>query len=101
MLVTAVAAAGAGGDSSHNAAYSPAVLASVVNQMFQLRYSRNGELRAGIWGMKLMGKAGYVPRVMIQVMEILKKASGSGGHSTPCFKHTLTLTYVWHKSKRT
>lgn len=54
------------------------MLASVVNQMIQLRYGRHDESQADEWGLKLMEKAGYDPRAMIQVMEVLKAASGGG-----------------------
>lgn len=54
------------------------MLAAVVNQMIQLRYGRKDESQADQWGLKLMEKAGFDPRAMIQVMEILKAAGGSG-----------------------
>jgi len=53
-------------------------VASVVNQMIQLRYGRQDESQADQWGLKLMEKAGFNPRAMIQVMEILKAAGGNG-----------------------
>lgn len=52
------------------------MLASVVNQMIQLRYGRKDESQADTWGIKLMEKAGFDPRAMIQVMEVLKAAGG-------------------------
>lgn len=54
------------------------LIASVVNQMIQLRYGRQDESEADEWGLKLMEKAGFNPRAMIQVMEVLKAAAGSG-----------------------
>lgn len=54
------------------------MLAAVVNQMIQLRYSRKDESQADIWGVKLMENAGFDPRAMIQVMEVLKAAAGGG-----------------------
>ena len=54
------------------------MIASVVNQMIQLRYGRHDESQADEWGLKLMEKAGYNPRAMIRVMEILKAAGGGG-----------------------
>lgn len=78
MLVTAVATAGS--DYSQDGGMnSPQVIASMVNQMFQLKYSRKDESEADQWGIKLMSEAGYDPTAMIDVMEILKKASGEGG----------------------
>ncbi|MBA3723209.1 MAG: M48 family metallopeptidase [Parachlamydiaceae bacterium] len=57
---------------------SAAMLASVVNQMMQLRYSRKDELEADQWGLILMTEAGYDPKAMIEVMDILEKSAGSG-----------------------
>lgn len=62
------------------------MLASVVNQMIQLRYGRNDESQADIWGIKLMEKAGFDPRAMVQVMEVLKAASGSRGGGVELFQ---------------
>lgn len=74
-----VLAVGAGTyDSSHYGHSNPALIAAVVNQMFQLRYSRGDETAADIWGLQLLEKANLDPRAMIKVMKILKAASGSG-----------------------
>jgi predicted Zn-dependent protease len=74
LLATAVGVAASddrGGNSS-------AVLAQVANQMIQLKYSRSDELEADSYGLRYMIQAGYDPRQMLRVMEILKQASGSG-----------------------
>lgn len=73
------------GASSSQGGYDPMVIASVVNEMIQLRYSRHDESQADIWGIKLMTEAGFNPRAMIQVMEILK-ASSSAGHRIEMFE---------------
>lgn len=54
------------------------MIASVVNQMIQLRYGRHDESQADEWGLKLMEKAGFDPRAMVEVMLILKAAGGNG-----------------------
>jgi beta-barrel assembly-enhancing protease len=80
MLVVAVGTAAS--DPSQGSGYSnPMVIASLVNQMFQLKYGRKDESEADVWGLKLMEQAGYDPTAMIAVMEVLKAASG-GGHGT-------------------
>lgn len=87
LLVVAVGAAASGsGDQGSSGHYNPMIIASVVNQMFQLRYSRHDESEADQWGIKLMSQVGYDPRAMIQVMEILKAAGGKGGHSLEIFQ---------------
>ena len=59
--------------------YDAARMAQMVNQMIQLRYSRQDELESDNYGLAYMRQAGYDPSAMIRVMEILKKASGGGG----------------------
>lgn len=76
-VVAAVATAGYDSNQSINA-NSPAMIAAVVNQMFQLRYSRKDESEADVWGIKLMSEAGFDPKAMIQVMAILKEATKGG-----------------------
>lgn len=85
-LIVAVST-GVASDQSQNSSNNPAVIAQMVNQMIQLRYSRKDESEADIWGLKLMEQVGFNPKAMIQVMEILKKAGGSGG-STPSIFQT-------------
>lgn len=84
IFVTAVGTA-ASDPNNPSSGYTPAIIASVVNQMFQLRYSRHDESQADIWGLKIMEEAGYDPWAMIQVMKILKE-EGSKGHSLEIFQ---------------
>lgn len=65
---------------------SAAMIAGLVNQMIQLRYSRGDESEADVWGLKLMSQAGYNPYEMIKVMEILKAAGGGKGHGPSFFQ---------------
>src|SRR5690606_25742547 len=60
-----------------------AVAAAVAGQMINLRYGRTDELESDTHGVKIMAAAGYDPRSMIRVMEILREASG--GAKTPEF----------------
>lgn len=80
MLVLATSAA-TNDPSNPNQGYSAAMIANVVNQMTQLRYSRGDEMEADQWGLRLMEKAGYDPRAMIQVMEVLEKSGAKTGHT--------------------
>jgi len=59
-------------------AQQAAAVASMVNQITQLRYSRKDELEADQWGLRLMSEAGYDPRAMLEVMQILEKSVPSG-----------------------
>ena len=53
-----------------------AIAAAVAAQMISLKYGRTDELESDREGVKYMVAAGYDPRSMITVMEILKQASG-------------------------
>lgn len=84
MLVVATGAAAS--DPNSPGGYTNATMvAAVINHMFQLRYSRHDESEADQWGLKLMMQAGYDPKAMIAVMEILKASSGRG-HSPEIFQ---------------
>lgn len=83
MIVSAVAVSAS--DPTSRGSYEPVLIASVVNHMFQLRYSRKDESQADIWGLKLMNQVGFDPTAMIDVMEILK-SSGSRGHAPELFQ---------------
>ena len=55
-----------------------AMVAAMINQMLQLKYSRNDELEADRVGMDYMTQAGYDPAEMLGVMRILGEASKGG-----------------------
>lgn len=55
---------------------SAAQIGQVVGQMTMMKYGRDDELEADSLGLRLMAEAGYDPRAMIRVMQILEKASG-------------------------
>jgi beta-barrel assembly-enhancing protease len=82
QLFQGLAAAGgvAGGDQQS------AQMAQAVAQMVQMKYGRGDELASDKWGVRLTYLAGYDPRAMIGVMEVLDKASG--GAAPPEFFST-------------
>lgn len=51
-------------------------LAQVVANMLQMKYGRDQELESDDLGVRFMLQAGYDPEQLIDVMEILKQASG-------------------------
>jgi len=55
-----------------------AMVAAMINQMVQLKYSRGDELEADRVGMDYMAQAGYDPAAMLGVMRILADASRGG-----------------------
>jgi predicted Zn-dependent protease len=67
-------------NSQRNTAVAAAI-ASLVN----LHFSRQDELEADRRGVTYMSEAGYDPRAMIGVMEVLKQAAGSSGRMPDFF----------------
>jgi predicted Zn-dependent protease len=65
-----------------------AQLAQLVSQVVQMRYGRDDELQSDTLGVDFMSDAGYDPRAMLTVMEILRRASGGAGGRAPEFLST-------------
>ena len=67
--------------------YSAAQIASMVGNFIQMSYGRDDELESDLEGVRLMAAAGYDPRSLITVMEVLREASG-GTSSRPEWSST-------------
>ncbi|MEZ4782746.1 MAG: M48 family metallopeptidase [Candidatus Kapaibacterium sp.] len=63
-----------------------AMLAAMVGQLVNMKYGRDDELESDRLGVRFMAQAGYDPRAMIRVMEILAEAGG--GNRPPEFFST-------------
>jgi len=63
-----------------------AQMAMIVGNMINMKYGRDDELQSDRLGVEFLAEAGYDPRAMIHVMEILEKASG--GARQPEFMST-------------
>ncbi|HEY8669073.1 MAG TPA: M48 family metalloprotease [Tepidisphaeraceae bacterium] len=74
-----VIATAVGASDRRDGGQTAAVIASFVAQLKQLSFSRKDESEADAFGLKYMTQAGYDPRAMLGVMEILKSAGGAGG----------------------
>ncbi|MGH7241978.1 MAG: M48 family metalloprotease [Phycisphaerales bacterium] len=74
-----VQAVGVASSDSAQGAQNAAQIAQMVGGFINLKYGREDELEADRLGLRFMRACGYDPRAMIQVMEILKKASGGSG----------------------
>jgi predicted Zn-dependent protease len=59
--------------------YEAGQIANYVSNFLQLSYGRDQELQSDTVGLKMMADAGYDPREMVRVMEILREASGGRG----------------------
>ncbi len=66
--------------------------AQMANQMMQLKYGRNDETQSDTTGIDYMAAAGYDPRGMLGVMQILKEASGGGKQPEFMSSHPLPDT---------
>ena len=75
MLATAV---GVGASDERGRGAMAAVAAQMANQMLQLKFGRNDENESDRFGLQYMAQAGYDPREMLGVMEVLRGASKGG-----------------------
>ena len=66
--------------------YTSAQLAQLAGSMINMKYGREDELESDALGVRIAFEAGYDPRAMAGVMEILAKASG--GSQQPEFAST-------------
>jgi predicted Zn-dependent protease len=96
QLLVLATGIGAGEPNNPNRAREVAAVASVINQVAQLRYSRKDELEADQWGLRLMSEAGYDPKAMLEVLQILEKSAPSG-HSPEML---LTHPYPEHRIEK-
>ena len=66
--------------------YTTAQIGQMVGGMINMKYGRDDELESDALGIRIMAEAGYDPRAMIRVMEVLAKSSG--GSRQPEFVST-------------
>ena len=72
------AAFGVGASGSDDGGQRAAAVAAMVNQLSQLKFSRNDESEADHYGLKYMAEAGLDPSAMLKVMKILEDVSKGG-----------------------
>ena len=65
-------------DPSNPSSAQRAQMSQLVAGLMSMRYGRADELEADEWGVKLSTEAGYDPRALVDVMDILEKASARG-----------------------
>ena len=58
--------------------YTAANISNMVGNFIQMSYGRDQELECDAIGLQLMATAGYDPRAMLRVMEVLQQAGGGG-----------------------
>ncbi|MHC5540775.1 M48 family metalloprotease, partial [Singulisphaera rosea] len=74
QLLTVAVGVGAG-SSNDDRGRGAQMAAALVNQMSQLKFSREDESEADGFGLRYMAQAGFDPSGMLDVMNILKEAS--------------------------
>jgi predicted Zn-dependent protease len=86
---TLVGAVAVGASDDQRRGMMAAAAAAMANQMLQLKYGRGDESESDRYGLKLMAQAGYDPRGMLGVMEVLKQAGGGGKQPEWMLTHPL------------
>ena len=71
-----VGAAGVAASDDRGDGQRAAAIAAMVGSLVNMKFSRQDESEADAFGVKYMSQAGYDPRTMIELMRILKEASG-------------------------
>lgn len=66
--------------------YEAGQLANLAGSLINMKHGRDDELESDALGIRLVREAGYDPRAMIRVMQVLEKASG--GSRQPEFAST-------------
>jgi predicted Zn-dependent protease len=84
--LTGAAAIASYDPNSPGSSIARAAAAAMIAKLVSLRFSRNDELEADKFAVKFTPQAGYDPRAMINVMQMLDKKGGSG--SQPEFMQT-------------
>lgn len=59
--------------------YDAAQLAQLAGSLINMKHGRDDEIEADRLGVRLTREAGYDPRAMIAVMQVLERASGASG----------------------
>ncbi len=72
-------------DPNNPSSRGSAAVAAAVGSLINLRFGREDELEADRRGVQFMSEAGYDPKSMVGVMEVLKEAGGSRGRSPEFF----------------
>jgi predicted Zn-dependent protease len=74
-------------DPNNPATQGTAQIALLIGQLVNMKYGRDDELQSDRLGVQILAEAGYDPRAMIEVMNILAAAS-EGGARPPEFFST-------------
>jgi predicted Zn-dependent protease len=65
--------------------YNAGQMAAMIGQLVNMKYGRDDELQSDRLGVRFMAQAGYDPRAMIDVMQVLAEASGGAARQSEFF----------------
>lgn len=65
-------------DPDNPSSASTAQIAMLIGQLVNMKFSRDDEIVADAGGVKIMSQAGYDPRSMVSVMQMLEEANAGG-----------------------
>jgi beta-barrel assembly-enhancing protease len=71
-------------DPNNPSSQQKAAIALLIGNLINMKFGRDDELESDRLGVRFMAEAGYDPRAMIRVMEVLK-AAGAGGRQPEFF----------------
>jgi len=83
---------GVGASGNDDGGRRATAVAAMVNQLGQLKFSRDDESEADHFGLEYMAQAGLDPSAMLDVMNVLKDASGGGRQPEFMATHPLPQT---------
>ena len=72
-------------DPNNPSSRNSAAVAAAIGQLVNMRFGREDEMESDKLGVRYMAQAGYDPRAMLTVMQVLKKAAGGGGRQPEFF----------------
>jgi predicted Zn-dependent protease len=84
-----VAATGVGASDEGGRGAMAAAAAAMANHVAQQKFGRADETESDTYGLTLMEQAGYDPRGMLAVMQVLKQAGGGRGQPEFMLSHPL------------
>jgi predicted Zn-dependent protease len=87
-------AVGVGASDERGRGRSAMIMAQMVDQMFQLRFTRTDESEADTLGLEYMAQAGYDPSGMLDVMNVLKEAAKGNRQPEFLSSHPLPETRI-------
>jgi len=88
VILSVLKAAAGKGESADGSSSTAADIAKIVAGLVSLKYSRDDETEADLYGVDFMVRAGYQPTGLVRVMEMFKRLEQEAGSGGPEFLRT-------------